>query len=466
MSDPVATLKLLNNLLNAAVNSVSLHEVRIASNAGGLDPRGDIRSASFIRELVKFGVEVARVNPTVTTTGETVISEFLNTLWSGGDERKGQAGLNQFFEGVKTSDERMKLLRFDDRLLDAAQLMQGLGLQTQKKDARFLSQLLNLGSSYAALETEASQVELNFFLDTLQQSQNLQKGAVELEAFLSRFDGDDNQLLAGSRNLLQTLDVVPDQSIQNRSRNPSVAREWLDGASFRASLSLSLSLGESIFDPSGLYEQIWAASSTRQLPALAQALYAYAAEDVQVASNASPVLISQSDVWGNSNPIVDTITLIGGALFLVLDSAGKVGRWVFRSEGGGDKRTEEEKKTDEAVGDLLKGATPTDENGKPLQQGQTRKGKVGNYVKPGDKTTANQEFDEFAAKLQKTPKDQGNEKRSVDLPDGGSAGVYPKSDSTGEPSIQINLNGRTVNRKARLKIRYGSIRATLVIPTT
>ncbi|NJR50404.1 MAG: hypothetical protein HC780_13420 [Leptolyngbyaceae cyanobacterium CSU_1_3] len=96
VSDPVATLKLLNNLLNAAVNSVSLNEVRIASNAGGLDPRGDIRSASFIRELVKFGVEVARVNPTVTTTDETMISEFLNTLWSGGDERKAHyAGLNK-----------------------------------------------------------------------------------------------------------------------------------------------------------------------------------------------------------------------------------------------------------------------------------------------------------------------------------------------------------------------------------
>ncbi|NJR50416.1 MAG: hypothetical protein HC780_13480 [Leptolyngbyaceae cyanobacterium CSU_1_3] len=52
VSDPVATLKFLNNLLNAAANSVSLHEVRITSNAGGLDPREDIRSASFIRELV------------------------------------------------------------------------------------------------------------------------------------------------------------------------------------------------------------------------------------------------------------------------------------------------------------------------------------------------------------------------------------------------------------------------------
>ncbi|NJR50414.1 MAG: hypothetical protein HC780_13470 [Leptolyngbyaceae cyanobacterium CSU_1_3] len=92
MSDPVATLKFLNSLLNAAANSVSLHEVRIASNGGEFD-RGDIRSASFIRELVKFGVEVARVNPTVITTGETVVSEFLNTLWRGGDERKAQGGL-------------------------------------------------------------------------------------------------------------------------------------------------------------------------------------------------------------------------------------------------------------------------------------------------------------------------------------------------------------------------------------
>jgi hypothetical protein len=156
---------------------------------------------------------------------------------------------------------------------------------------------------------------------------------------------------------------------------------------------------------------------------------------------------------------------IGGVIYLILDSAGQVGRWIFRSESGEDKRNEEEKKTDAAVGDLLKGATPTDENGKPLQPGQTKKGKVGNYVKPGDGATANEEFDEFAAKLQKTPKDQGDGKRSIDLPDGGSAGVYPKARSTEGPSIQVNLNGRTVNGKARLKIRYGNIRATLVIPT-
>jgi hypothetical protein len=40
---------------------------------------------------------------------------------------------------------------------------------------------------------------------------------------------------------------------------------------------------------------------------------------------------------------------IGGVIYLILDSAGQVGRWIFRSESGEDKRNEEEKKTDGAL---------------------------------------------------------------------------------------------------------------------
>lgn len=74
VSDTIATLKFLNNLLNAAANTVALNEVRIVSNGGVFDLRGDIRSAQFIRELMAFGFEVARVNPTVTTAGRVVSS--------------------------------------------------------------------------------------------------------------------------------------------------------------------------------------------------------------------------------------------------------------------------------------------------------------------------------------------------------------------------------------------------------
>lgn len=231
VSDPVATLKFLNNLLSAAANSVSLNEVRVASNGRGFDPRGDVRSPQFIYELIKFGFEVAKVNPTVTTTGEAVVSEFLNTLWRGGDERKGQAGLNQFFEGVKGTSDRIKLLGFGDRLMDAAQLMSGQDLQSQKKDARFLSQLLNLGSSYAALNPMVNQ-EKGFFLNTLwrdwYQSEvvtgvtlNTRTAASELEIFLNGFSAEQSRLemLRLGRKMLSAFDKISDSRLQRDFRN-------------------------------------------------------------------------------------------------------------------------------------------------------------------------------------------------------------------------------------------------------
>ena len=132
VSDPINTLKFLNSLLNAAANSVALNEPRLANGGDVLDPRGDIHNAQFIRELIKFGFEVAKVNPTVTTTGAVVISEFLNTLLRGGDDRQAQGGLNQFFEGLNGTSDRIKLLEFGNRLVQAAQLLQGADLQIQK----------------------------------------------------------------------------------------------------------------------------------------------------------------------------------------------------------------------------------------------------------------------------------------------------------------------------------------------
>ncbi|PSB14558.1 hypothetical protein C7B65_26280 [Phormidesmis priestleyi ULC007] len=225
VTDPITTLKFLNNLLNAAANSVALNEPRLANSGGGFDPRGDIRSAQFIRELVAFGFEVAKVNPTVTTTGETVISEFLNTLWKGGDDRKGQGGLNQFFEGAKSGSDRVKLLEFGDRLVDAAQLLQGADLPSQKKDARFLSQLLNLGEAYAALKPVEETEDSKLFLNTLWREQNLQKGANEFGQFISNDADNLNELFNIERKALRQYKLSLDKGVTS---NPTLISKVLD----------------------------------------------------------------------------------------------------------------------------------------------------------------------------------------------------------------------------------------------
>ncbi|PSB17901.1 hypothetical protein C7B65_17005, partial [Phormidesmis priestleyi ULC007] len=235
----ISTLKFLNNLLNAAANSVALNEPRLASSGGGFNPRGDIRSAQFIRELMKFGFEVAKVNPIVTTTGEMVISEFLNTLWRGGDDRKGQGGLNQFFEGAKSGSDRVKLLEFGDRLVDAAQLLQDSGLQTEKKDARFLSQLLNLGSSYVALNpiAAAGDQPLNFFLSTAYQLSNTRLTAQQLDSFLQSVTNPDVVLFANS-DRLKTLNKITDSSLQDVKRSNEFISKTMGVALTEKAISL------------------------------------------------------------------------------------------------------------------------------------------------------------------------------------------------------------------------------------
>ena len=219
VSDPINTLKFLNNLLNAAANSVSLNEVRIASNGGVLDLRGDAHSAGFIRELIKLGFEVAKVNPTVTTTGGAVISEFLNTLLRGGDERQAQGGLNQFFEGLNGTSDRIKLLGFGDRLLQATQ-----ALQSPIRDARILSELLQLGGAYAGLEPTKNG-QLNFFLDDIWKMTS-SSSTSSLEEFLQPLDTTSiNKALEFSSKLLKALKSVP--AAQPFIKDPAFLKQYV-----------------------------------------------------------------------------------------------------------------------------------------------------------------------------------------------------------------------------------------------
>ncbi|NJR50413.1 MAG: hypothetical protein HC780_13465 [Leptolyngbyaceae cyanobacterium CSU_1_3] len=162
---------------------------------------------------------------------------------------------------MKTSDERMKLLGFGDRLLDAAQLMQDPGLQTQKKDARFLSQLLNLGSGYAALNPisqagEASQ----FFLDTLLQSGNVQKGSTELEESLKN-QKIPTSFLNYQWKLLTTTRWV--SALKENLRSPEFINEILNAGKLHLELQATADTGEIV--SSGIYSDVLKASNKQEL---------------------------------------------------------------------------------------------------------------------------------------------------------------------------------------------------------
>ena len=103
------------------------------------------------------------------------------------------------------------------------------------------------------------------------------------------------------------------------------------------------------------------------------------------------------------------------------------------------------------------------QNWQSIKPGQTTQGSTKNYVKPGD---SSKDFDDFANDLgaikETLPSPRGPV-RIIDMPDGGTAANYPKSTSTGDPTISISPSrGRGFGRF--IKIRYNGGQANIYIP--
>lgn len=223
VSDPVAALKFANNLLQATTNVTSLNQI----GANGQLPA--TKDAQFLRKLVEFGFEYAKLNPTVIAGAETgAIDAFLATLWQGkantdGVVTKDATGkFGDLFKELKTSEERIKFLDFGDRLLKATGGLSG-ELVGEKNDPKFLSELAEMGGVYAALNptTTNSAEPLNFFLDTLWRNTDnigVQKGTKEL-----------NQFLSGASKPIDILSYENDM-IGSFKNNPTLKQQTLSKA--------------------------------------------------------------------------------------------------------------------------------------------------------------------------------------------------------------------------------------------
>jgi hypothetical protein len=188
-------------------------------------------------------------------------------------------------------------------------------------------------------------------------------------------------------------------------------------------------------------------------------------------------LIAQEDVGGVIQRGLWEVVV--GGLVLVIDATGRVVQGVFSSSSdSGDEKTPEEKEkekiTDEAIEKVVKGAIATDGDGNRLTKSQqkklqNKKPKVENFEKPeGDATTMRENIEQLAEDTDRTVQviqSPNGTVRVVDLPTGQEARTYPKSDSTGDPTLQIEL--RPLGRPQRsIKIRYtkGRSQATILIP--
>ncbi|MBF2049794.1 MAG: hypothetical protein IGS54_20910 [Elainella sp. C42_A2020_010] len=183
VEDPLGALRFINNLVQAVTNIESLSDDAV------LD-------AQFLRELVAFGFEVARLNPSVTVSDSGGIEQWLSILWSGeGDLRQAQGGLAQLFDQLSsplqleplTLQDQLERLKFSTQLVKTVQLVDDSDVKPLSQSLDHLGYLLDLGSSYAVLKpagAKADATEASFL--TLVAQGDLQAAANELEKLIQQ----------------------------------------------------------------------------------------------------------------------------------------------------------------------------------------------------------------------------------------------------------------------------------------
>ncbi|MBF2048766.1 MAG: hypothetical protein IGS54_15635 [Elainella sp. C42_A2020_010] len=136
---PLGALRFVHNLVEAATNVESLSE------------EGD---AQFLRELVAFGFEYAKLNPTpLESATDNGTEAFLATLWqSNSTEAESIAvkaatrKLSELFARLDTPEERLQWLKFATTLAQAVRRTpQSLA---QDYDPTFVTALIELGALY------------------------------------------------------------------------------------------------------------------------------------------------------------------------------------------------------------------------------------------------------------------------------------------------------------------------------
>lgn len=232
------TIQFIHNLLRAA------NEVEVLSQGD------DLRNPLFLRELVEFGVEFAKLNPNTTLSSEP--QGFLDVLWrlpigqSPQIERQlqqGAAGLNQLFEEVESNDERLEMLTVGQHLLQAARELSAPELQAQKRNPQFVGALVELLGTYTSLAPELAVGTANpmFFLNTLRESQDVEKGRQELEGFLQDVT-DPIRLLKLESNLMRAANQV-----QERSQNVGLTQQLHDAGFIEQLFELGKAYADSTF---------------------------------------------------------------------------------------------------------------------------------------------------------------------------------------------------------------------------
>jgi hypothetical protein len=202
-----------------------------------------IRDTNFLARLSDLAFEIARSNPTVTVGGNPT-SEWIETLWEGGNLQSAAGGLSDWFSGFRVekpvnpdlkgqldygSQVRSTRWRTFEALDYAGRLVQSVrsvnsSLAADVKRSDFLSHVINLGGAYAALNPTKYVGDPKSFLHTLWQTSTSEvytRSNQELAQFLGGGNltlQDKKQIFEYERNQLLTLTKLG--SLKEQVRDP------------------------------------------------------------------------------------------------------------------------------------------------------------------------------------------------------------------------------------------------------
>jgi Bacterial Ig-like domain/FG-GAP-like repeat len=240
--DPVRSLQMVDRMLQAATQIKQLHEdsYQYKDNASNgfrvLSVSNSIRDTSFLNNLSELAFEIARVNPTV-TLGANPTSEWVETLWEGGDVLSAAGGLSELFSGFATEavsvrrDKMGQAIDYMGRLVQAADAVDDPLLDKEVLKGDFLSHLVNLGGAYTGVMQGGAAPDyqvampnsplfpgMNFFLDILWNTSDeasVQRTGRELVDYYRLFDTGKNThsnrvaALKLQGEILRTSDQTP-----------------------------------------------------------------------------------------------------------------------------------------------------------------------------------------------------------------------------------------------------------------
>ena len=193
----------------------SARTVPFSSGFGSEHPRHD---AGVLRELTELGFELSRVGATNPAGMATESSAWLEAVMEGNAKLAGE-GLSQFAESLNQPDfgnndyakAMEEAIDYAQRLVQVAGAVDDPVLDAEVMRSDTLSELVNLGGAYAALEDPYRSSNISgFFLATLFENVNTNQVGSELETFFKSIPLQAiNHAVELTKKSLKALQYVP-----------------------------------------------------------------------------------------------------------------------------------------------------------------------------------------------------------------------------------------------------------------